>query len=150
MRLSSLACVAGVVLLTALATARPIDTAKDCGVLNPPEYYQRYRRSEYPLDKPFFQWWYFWVHNEITHEHFFFRCNLQHVPSCHPPTFSFYHSASFLYASRRSQWFLLLLLQTMTFFFMHDLLLDLSEAMASLTARPNRIPTRLGCGYPSD
>lgn len=44
-----------------------------CGVVNPPAYYQRYRRAEYPADAPFFQWWYFWLHNERTHEHFYFR-----------------------------------------------------------------------------
>lgn len=29
------------------------------GIVQPPAFYQRFRRSEYPRDKPYFQWWYF-------------------------------------------------------------------------------------------
>ncbi len=29
--------------------------AESGGLLNPPSYYQRYRRAEYPSDQPFYQ-----------------------------------------------------------------------------------------------
>ncbi len=40
----------GVLLLALLQIA-----GADTGVLNPTSYYQRYRRAEYPSDKPFYQ-----------------------------------------------------------------------------------------------
>jgi hypothetical protein len=40
------------------------------GVVNPGRYYQRYRRSEYPA--PFFQWWFFWIRDTATNNHYTF------------------------------------------------------------------------------
>jgi hypothetical protein len=44
----------------------------DDGIVNPPAYYQRYRRDEYPADHPFFQWWYFYLADFANNRYIFF------------------------------------------------------------------------------
>ena len=66
--------------------ASPVADEDDFGTINPPSYYQRYRRSEYPADGPYFQWWYYWIHNARTHEHFYFRYPKAHRVSGRSPS----------------------------------------------------------------
>lgn len=40
------------------------------GVVNPPSFYQRYRRDEYPTDQPFFQWWYYYF-SDFTNDKYY-------------------------------------------------------------------------------
>lgn len=40
------------------------------GILEPPSHYQRYRRSEFPEDKPFFQWWFFTIADHANDRYF--------------------------------------------------------------------------------
>eukprot|EP00697_Spironema_sp_BW2_P016129 gnl/Spiro4/7251_TR3790_c0_g1_i2.p1 gnl/Spiro4/7251_TR3790_c0_g1~~gnl/Spiro4/7251_TR3790_c0_g1_i2.p1 ORF type:complete len:465 (-),score=81.46 gnl/Spiro4/7251_TR3790_c0_g1_i2:85-1443(-) len=41
------------------------------GIREPPSIHQRYRRHEYPSDKPFFQWWYFCAKDLETNRYWF-------------------------------------------------------------------------------
>ena len=46
------------------------------GIVDPPPHYQRYRRDEYPKALPFFQWWYFWVKDVASDEHYAFAYSM--------------------------------------------------------------------------
>ncbi|CAF4801375.1 unnamed protein product [Rotaria socialis] len=57
------------------------------GVLQPPLHYQRYRRSEYKKDLPYYQWWYYWIRDTKNDRHFAVSysitlCKNTHIKSC--------------------------------------------------------------------
>jgi hypothetical protein len=56
-------CAVVLATLFAVAAAFPLPTT---GVVDPAPRYQRYRASEYPKGKGFFQWWYCWIRGAGT------------------------------------------------------------------------------------
>ncbi len=46
--------------------------SEELGIMEPASYHQRYRRDEFPIDKTFFQWWFFSVRDIPNNRHFAF------------------------------------------------------------------------------
>jgi len=61
-----------IILLVLLVSAINAAIITGDGIPNPPSYYQRFRRSEYPASHPFYQWWYFTIKDLEHGEHFAF------------------------------------------------------------------------------
>lgn len=56
----------------------PLPTSGD---VDPRPFLERFRRQLYPSGDQFFQWWYFWLHDDATSEHWAFYYMFSDTPS---------------------------------------------------------------------